>query len=296
MEQTPHLSVILPVYNAGPALRAAVQSVLDQTYRVFELIMIDDGSTDDSWKTMQEYKDPRIHMFTQKNRGLFATLNRGLGMCLGQFIARMDQDDWSHPDRFTEQVRFLDNNPECGLVGSWIDVVDTDGNVKYINRYPITDEMIRLMLSMQNTFAHGSIMMRKSLQASYRSEFDLAEDYDLWCRISTQTKMANIPKVLYRWTYNPAGITLSRSAAQSQVSKRIQAWYNRDAASRQPLSLSRQTIQQELAVRGRSALLIELLRLSRFFLLSGDNQRFFRIGLNAVMALALPGNPKKTNK
>ncbi len=279
----------MPVYNGGQFLHTAIESILNQSFNDFEYLIIDDGSTDDSTVIVRSYHDPRIRLIVNKhNIGLVGTLNIGLCEARGYYIARMDQDDWSHPHRLVEQVGFLDANPEYGLVGSWIDVVNTDMSTRYVDRFPVTDDMIRLMLSMQNAFAHGAVMMRKNLQVQYRSEFDLAEDFDLWCRLSAVTKMANIAKALYRWTYNPAGITLSQASAQFAVAKRIQTWYNHSPGSRRPHALTRQTVQQERAARGRKRLWIDLVRLTIFFLRTGDVQRFLRIGFNALEALVLP--------
>ena len=117
--QSPLVSVLLPVYNGEPYLKAAIDSILAQTFTDFECIIIDDGSSDGSSALISSVDDPRIRFYQQPNRGLPATLKRGLSLARGVFIARQDQDDLSHSDRLRLQVAYLQSHPECVLLGTW---------------------------------------------------------------------------------------------------------------------------------------------------------------------------------
>ena len=113
------ISVILPVYNGSEYLTESIDCILNQTYSNFEFIIIDDGSTDDSAAIIANYTDVRIRFYSQQNQGLASTLNRGISLANGNYIARQDQDDVSLPNRFAQQVAFLEANPEYGMVGTW---------------------------------------------------------------------------------------------------------------------------------------------------------------------------------
>ena len=116
------VSVVLPVYNGAKYLRDAIDSMLAQSYANFELIIIDDGSTDDSINIISAFNDPRIRLYSQENQGLAATLNRGITLAKGAYIARQDQDDVSLPNRLSKQAAFLETNPDYGMVGTWASI------------------------------------------------------------------------------------------------------------------------------------------------------------------------------
>jgi len=118
----PVISVLLPIYNGAPYLVEAIDSVLNQTWKDFELIVINDGSTDDSAAIVHGYDDPRIRYYEHENIGLAATLNRGIDLAVGEFIARQDQDDISKPERFARQIVYLTAHPECVLIGTWAEI------------------------------------------------------------------------------------------------------------------------------------------------------------------------------
>jgi len=116
------VSVVLPAYNCPAYLGMAIKSILDQTFENYEFIIIDDGSTDNTPEIIQTFIDPRIRFFQQQNQGLAATLNRGIELARGKYIARMDQDDISMPERLAKQVKYLDSHPECGMIGTWAEI------------------------------------------------------------------------------------------------------------------------------------------------------------------------------
>lgn len=193
----------MPVYNGGAYLKAAIDSILDQTFSDFEFLIIEDGSTDDSAATIRSYSDRRITVLSNgENRGLVCSLNRGIENAKGDYIARMDSDDISLPDRLQRQVIFMDGNPDIGLCGSWI---ETMGEISgYINKYPSDHEDIKANLLFNTSLAHPTVMIRRSVLEENNLRYDEShrfyyEDYGLWIKISRVTKMANIPQVLLRY-------------------------------------------------------------------------------------------------
>jgi len=215
----PTATVLLPVYNGADVVGSAIESVLAQTWHDFELLIIDDGSTDATTRALAGYDDPRIRVeHNDRNLGLTATLNRGLDMARGNYIARMDADDICHPLRLERQIRFLDTNPEAGVVGSWTATVSTRMDYRMMVRararafayklfradshvfYPQRDAEIRFLLLFNNALSHPSVMFRRTLMDEdglrYDEGFSYAEDYEFWTRCAQHTRLANIPEVL----------------------------------------------------------------------------------------------------
>ncbi|MCJ7575561.1 MAG: glycosyltransferase [Dehalococcoidia bacterium] len=205
----------MPVYNGEKYLEKAIESILTQTFRDFEFIIIDDGSTDDTSDILARYqqKDARIRVYHQKNQGLMASLNRGCQLAQGKYIARMDADDVSLPERLEQQVRFLDTRPDIGILGTWMEVIDKNGVTRYIVRVPTTPALIEWSLLFDSCMGHPSVMMRRDVIERlnfYSSEATYAEDYDLWSRASLITHLANIPEALLRYRVWEGGLTSHR--------------------------------------------------------------------------------------
>jgi hypothetical protein len=210
----PAVSVVLPVYNCPQYVGEAIQSILDQSFADFELILIDDGSTDETPSVLQRYADARIRLFTQKNQGLAATLNRGIGLAQGHFIARQDQDDVSLPERLARQVAFLDSHPKCGLVGTWAEIWRERNRTQRVHRHPCDDATLKFELLFNNPFVHSSVMIRKAALdrvGGYCEDKNRQppEDYELWSRIAREYQVANLPEVLH--VYRETGGSMSRS-------------------------------------------------------------------------------------
>ena len=146
----PSVSVLLPVYNGAAYLEQAVQSILDQTYGYFELIVINDGSTDESSSIIERFKDARIRLYNQQNQGLAASLNHAVELSKGKYLARQDQDDVSFPQRFEKQVRFLESHPRCGMVGTWTSIWVQDRPTERAHRHPAGDLDIKFDLLFDN--------------------------------------------------------------------------------------------------------------------------------------------------
>lgn len=206
----------MPVYNASQYISEAVQSILDQSYSDFELIIINDGSTDFSEEKILSFKDERIHYIkNEKNVGLSPTLNIGLQEAQGMYIARMDADDISYPKRLEKQVEFLDKNPDYAIVGCMYIVMDENrvpyeaGGLDF--RY---DEEIKLCLFSSNVFLHGETMFRSAIIHKKNLRYDMAynpcEDYDLWIRMSENTKFCILEDILYAYMINPNSMSGTR--------------------------------------------------------------------------------------
>lgn len=198
----PTVSVVLPLFNCTTYVREAIESVLAQTYTDFELIVIDDGSTDDTRRIAQQYCDPRLRFFAHENRGLAATLNRGIGLAQGRYIARQDQDDVSRPKRLRRQVEFLDAHPHCALVGTWADIWFGPTPTGRAHRHPSDNAALQFELLLDNPFVHSSVMLRKdALEVIGGYSTDRArqppEDFELWSRIARRYQVANIPETLH---------------------------------------------------------------------------------------------------
>ncbi|HWT81645.1 MAG TPA: glycosyltransferase, partial [Candidatus Methylomirabilis sp.] len=209
----PRVSIIMPVYNEERYVRQAVDSILQQTVSDFEFVILDDGSTDRTLEILQSYRDPRIRLVTQANSGLTASLNRCLPLVSGQYIARMDGNDISHPDRLESQADFLDSHPQIGLLGAAFLQVNQEGVAVKVYTYPIADPSIRQALWSDCPFCHSLVMFRRECidrVGGYRERIGPAEDYDLWFRISERFMLANLPRPLHQVRIAPTGITLSK--------------------------------------------------------------------------------------
>ncbi len=206
------VSVLLPAYNCPFYIGEAIKSILDQTFDNFEFIIIDDGSTDDTPGVIRIFNDPRIRFFQQKNQGLAATLNRGIEIASGKYIARMDQDDISMPERLAKQVHYLDAHPECGMVGTWADIYLEEKKTDKAHRHPSDNFILQYELLFNNPFVHSSMMLRKSALeqvGGYSTDRDRQppEDYELWSRIARKYEVANIPEILHVYREIPRSMS-----------------------------------------------------------------------------------------
>ncbi len=220
----PSLSVILPVYNGQEYLAEAIESVLSQSFGDFELIIINDGSRDDSADVVAAYGDPRIRYFEQQNRGLPATLNRAISLTRGEYIARQDQDDVCLPSRFEKQVAFLDKHPDVGLVGTGAQIWAGRERTNRFLMHPTDNAQLKFGLLFDNYFVHSSVMMRRSMLADIGGYTEDAarqppEDFELWSRAMKQYKLANLPEVLH--AYREVEGSMSRVGAHPFLSRLI---------------------------------------------------------------------------
>lgn len=211
-DHAPLISVCMPVYNAERFVAEAVTSVLGQTRRDFELLILDDGSTDGSLAILKRHAeaDPRIRLTSRPNRGLAATLNELVDQARGEFIARMDSDDISLPERFERQVRYLQAHPDCLVVGCQALVIDTDGDPLCVWFQGQTHEELdaqNLRVDRQASLCHPSVMMRRGAVlevGKYSEQWLHGEDLDLWLRLAERGRLGNLPEVLIKYRLHGA--------------------------------------------------------------------------------------------
>jgi glycosyltransferase involved in cell wall biosynthesis len=208
------VSVIIPVYNGGDYLIDSISSIINQSYKNLEIIIINDGSSDNSDEIIKNLKDSRIVYINQKNQGLSSTLNAGIKISTGEFIARQDQDDISLPNRIQVQLDYLLNN-NINFVGSRSIVIGDKGNKIGKHNHPLSSIACKLFLQFDNPFVHSSILARKDifLNDLYSTELDRQppEDYDLWCRLSKNFDMENVPQRLILYRQLQTGMSQSNS-------------------------------------------------------------------------------------
>lgn len=196
----PLVSVLLPVRNGATLIEECLLSLLVQTFRDFEVIVIDDGSSDSTADIVRQFPDKRIRLFVQDNVGTTRTLNRALGLARGDWIARQDADDFSIAWKIDKQLEFLRRWPEHGLVGCSCFVSNSRGIFNEVFGYPSTDATIRSALPFYNPFVHGSVMVQRRLLeevGGYDEAYRYAQDYELWARLMDRTQMANLGEPLY---------------------------------------------------------------------------------------------------
>ena len=200
------ISVLMPVYNSEKYLDEAINSILQQTYSNFELIISYDESQDDTLKIINKYKskDLRIIVSYGKRRGIIGALNDAMSISKGTYIARMDADDISLPQRFEKQVKFMQEHLEIGVCGSWIEVF-RDFEKSYILKYPATNDLLKLKLLFSVPFAHPSVLLRREIMLKhglkYNESYDTIEDYKLWLDLSKYTRFGNIQEVLLKYRH-----------------------------------------------------------------------------------------------
>ena len=230
------VSVVLPVRNAASVLPAALHSIRHQTEPNWELIVIDDGSTDDTKQILatSAARDSRVRVFTTAPTGIVAALNLGLAQAWAPLIARMDADDISHPQRLEKQCEYLDLHPETGLVSCLVEFraegTSTGGyerHVTWLNSV-VSPAEIRRQRFIESPLAHPSVMFRQSMVAKYGDyhEGDFPEDYELWLRwLDAGVVMAKIPDTLLTWSDRPGRLSRTDSRYSVEAFYRIKARY-----------------------------------------------------------------------
>ncbi len=230
---TSEISVIFPAYNAEKYISEAIESILSQTFHDFELIIVDDGSTDNTRSIIEKFskKDSRIRpLFNEKNLGVVESLNRAIDISKGKYIARMDHDDISLPERLATQIRFFEEHPEIAAVGSNVILIDDKGDTIGIRRLPETPEEIGKFLVLGNQLVHPTVMLRREVfgvVGKYKKVLH-AEDYHLWIEmVKKGLKLYNIqiPLMKYRMI-DPHKVTITNKlrCGISTINLKLMAW------------------------------------------------------------------------
>lgn len=196
----PKLTVFIPVYNCRRYVAEAIDSILEQTYSDFELLLIDDGSTDGSRHILASYADPRIRViFNETNLGIPRMLNKGLALARGEFFALLDNDDFASPDRLEQQLAFLERHEEYAAVGAWAVTTDEAGRtLGTIKRLFVAPDEVQSQLLFRCCLLHPSMMARTSVLRShgYREDFVTCSDFELWVRVAKKHRIGSLPRIL----------------------------------------------------------------------------------------------------
>lgn len=218
----PRVSVIMPAYNVEKYIGEAIKSILNQTFTDFELIIINDGSTDDTASIIKQYakKDKRIKFVNNKdNRGFIARLNDCLDIATGEYVAKMDSDDISLPSRLEKQVEFLDNNPDYGMVGCQL---KTFQSKSFTRRYPSEVRITDFLFGCKTTI----FMARRDIIEQHHLRFDkdyfAAEDMEFYSRFARYAKIHNLQEVLYLYRIHDQSVSMSKRNKQAQTTAKIQ--------------------------------------------------------------------------
>lgn len=246
----------MPVYNNGRYVAEAVQSILAQTFYDFELIAIDDGSTDDSLIVLERYAklDARLRILSRPNTGICGALNDGLAAARGALIARMDGDDTCAPDRLAKQVAFLNAHPDCVAVGCAVQCTDPTGSPTGRQLPPQNDESIDrgLVEGRADVLVHATLVGRAKVLreiGGYRPKYDWVEDLDLLLRLAERGRLANLDKVLYQYRRHPTSTCATRFERMCQLVNEVLA----DAYARRGLGTPPELLSLRPELAGRES-------------------------------------------
>jgi glycosyltransferase involved in cell wall biosynthesis len=233
----PTISVLVPVHNAEKYIRAAVESALSQTFEDFELLVLDDGSTDSSLSILRELevKDTRVRVFSRENRGVTPTRNELVSLARGLYLANLDADDVSRPQRFEKQVAYLTAHPDCVALGTGVLFIDPEGMPLLQVQYEITHsdiDLAHLCGTAGSRMCNSSVMMRKAAVlkvGSYFAEYRFAEDLDLFLRLAEIGKLANLSEVLLEYRRHHDSIGYAHRAEELAFARQAvqAAWIRR---------------------------------------------------------------------
>ena len=217
------VSVLTPIYRTDERfLREAIESVLRQTFRDFELILLDDCPDDDREKVVRSFSDPRIvYLKNDRNMGISASRNRLIDLAKGEYLAVFDHDDVCRPERLAREVAYLDAHPECGVVSGWTKPTCGDEN-----RYPESDHEIKVAMMQGISMWHPAAMIRRSAlgELRYEADFTPVEDYMLWMRLATRTAFHNLQEVLIDYRWHGGNTSVVRKAELDRQDMRCKAW------------------------------------------------------------------------
>lgn len=217
MKNTPLVSIIIPIHNQVDFLKKAIESVLNQIYQNFEVIIVNDGSTDQTREMVFSFKDERVIYLWQENKGAALARNTGIEKAKGKYIAFLDADDLWLPEKLQKQVEFMEKNPEIGLLGTACVQVNEKGEKIKEKIFPTENKILQKDLIKYNPFIQSSVMVKKEVfdkAQGYDEEFLESEDYDLWLRIAKRHKITNLSEPLVLKTYYLKNLSSSKDKKQ----------------------------------------------------------------------------------
>lgn len=225
MTHSPRITVLMTLFNGERYLREAIESILNQTYGDFEFLIIDDASTDSSKNIILSYNDSRIRLIVNEiNIGFVLSLNKGLQLAKGKYIARMDADDAAIETRLEKQLDYISNNSNVGLVTCCWETIDEESNSIFKQNEILNFEERYYVLHFKNCIVHSSVLFNKKLVLNlggYNKDFATCEDYDLWCRIANVSKIEQVEDILVKWRYNKSGISNRSSQKQDLCAQNV---------------------------------------------------------------------------
>lgn len=220
----PKVTVLMAVHNGEPFLAEAIESILGQSFEDFEFLVVEDASTDASQKLITSFADPRLRLISNREQlGLSRSLNKGLEQAAGQYVARMDHDDISLPQRLKMQVDFLDLHADIDVLGTWARTLGLSPQQTW--RYPTRDDEIRSEFIFNSSLVHGSVMLRKEtfdhVKLRYDPEVTRAQDYELWIRAAPNVQFANLNTVLLRYRIHDGQVGRRQNTAQQGIAEGV---------------------------------------------------------------------------
>ena len=217
MKEPVLISVIIPTYNKSQYLKEAIESVLNQTYKNIEIIIVDDGSTDNTEKIARSFQGTRIIYFFQKNKGPAGARDSGIKKAQGEYVAFLDSDDLWLPEKLERQIEFMERNSEIGLLGTGCYEVDSGGKMIGKKNFPTENNILQKILIKYNPFIQSSVTIKKEILdkvEGYDENFSESEDYDLWLRIAKYCQIANLPEPLVMKRYYPENLSPTKDKKQ----------------------------------------------------------------------------------
>ncbi len=216
MQKDPKVSVVIPVYNAEKYIGEAIEGILNQTFKDFELILVNDCSTDNTLEIMQKYakQDERIKILTnEKNLKVCKTANRGIKEARGEYIVKQDADDWSYPDRIEKQVKYMDSHPQVVLSSGNMQMCDKDMNIKNRTHFPTIDESIKKVLLQYNPMVHSAMIYRKDtfIEVGGYENITNSEDYLLTMKMASKGQLGNLEDILIKYRVLNTSLTAKNS-------------------------------------------------------------------------------------
>lgn len=226
MDKTPILSVLMPVFNSEQFVAEAIESILNQTFKDFEFLILDDASTDKSFEIIKDFekKDPRIKVYqNEKNIGVVESRNKLISLSKGKYIAWLDSDDIAIKNRFEKQINFVEAHPEIGMVGAYPVIIDENSKKTGKWWFETDPQKLKIELFFHSPFLSSSVLIRKSClpQNFYDSKFPVAEDFDLYSRISELCETANIAEFLVKYRINSNGLSKSNTEKMEKLSIQV---------------------------------------------------------------------------
>ena len=226
MDKTPILSVLMPVFNSEQFVAEAIESIMNQTFKDFEFLILDDASTDKSFEIIKDFekRDSRIKVYqNEKNLGVVASRNKLLNLAKGKYIVWLDSDDIAIENRFEKQMNFLEEHPGIGMVGANAAIINEFGNKIREWSFETDPQKLKIELFFHSPFLSSSVMIRKSClpQNCYDSRFPVAEDFDLYSKIAEQYEIANIREFLVKYRINSKGLSKNNSEKMEKLSVQV---------------------------------------------------------------------------